>query len=69
VGDQEKIAVLHLGLVLHDAVLRNADAELCGAEGTNPADHCSLFERAHDPHEKRRLNFGRTWLGASRWQI
>ena len=33
VGNQEKFAVLHLGFVLHNAVLRNSDAIQRGPDG------------------------------------
>ena len=39
VDDQEELAVLDLGLVLQDAVLRDADAVQSGAERAEPPDH------------------------------
>src|SRR5579863_1898390 len=60
VGDQEELARLHPGLVLHDAVLRNADAGQCGTEGTEPADYDGAFERANDPRHQRSRDDHRT---------
>ena len=42
VGYQEKFAVLHLGLVFHDAVLRNPDAVQSRSEGSEPSITAAL---------------------------
>ena len=53
VRNQEELSVLHLGLVLHDTVLRNADAVESRAEGSDPPRQDCAFERTDDPHDER----------------
>ena len=50
VGNQKEFAALHLGLVFHDAILRNADTGQCGAKSADPAHNGGAFEGTDDPH-------------------
>src|ERR1022692_3843268 len=53
VDEQQESAVFYFGLVLHDAVIRNADARESAAEGTDPAYDGGAFESADDPPDER----------------
>ena len=44
--DQKELAGLQVPLVFQDIALRNANADQCCAEGTEPAYHDGVFQRA-----------------------
>ena len=50
---QQKLVRLERRLVLHDAVLGNANAVQRGAQGTEPPNHHGAFQNADNPGDQR----------------
>ena len=51
VGDEKELAVFYFGLILHDAVLRDADAVKSCAQGREAAGDDGPFEGLDNPQD------------------